>query len=109
MSPMKSELSETALLTAETEYAGRYWENYREHSGRIKELKDRCEQAGHSLIIALEGKAGTRRRLFKNARDARRAAKYKNEEEAVAGAVSAAPEMWVYQLTDSGLALELTL
>ena len=37
------------------------------------------------------------------------AAKYKNEGEAVAGAVSAAPEMWVYQLTDSGLALELTL
>jgi len=62
-----------SIATAETEYAGRYWENYREHSGRIKELKDRCEQAGHSLIIALEGKAGTRRRLFKNARHERRA------------------------------------
>jgi lipid-binding SYLF domain-containing protein len=37
------------------------------------------------------------------------AAKYKQEGEAFAGAVAVAPGVWVYQLTESGLALELTL
>jgi lipid-binding SYLF domain-containing protein len=37
------------------------------------------------------------------------AAKYKSEGGAFAGAVAVAPGVWVYQLTDSGLALELTL
>jgi lipid-binding SYLF domain-containing protein len=37
------------------------------------------------------------------------AAKYKQEGEAFAGAVAVAPGVWIYQLTKSGLALELTL
>jgi lipid-binding SYLF domain-containing protein len=37
------------------------------------------------------------------------AAKYKSEGGALAGAVAVAPGMWVYQLTESGLALELTV
>jgi lipid-binding SYLF domain-containing protein len=37
------------------------------------------------------------------------AAKYKSEGGAVAGAVAVAPGVWVYQLTESGLALELTM
>jgi lipid-binding SYLF domain-containing protein len=37
------------------------------------------------------------------------AAKYKTQGEALAGAVAVAPGVWVYQLTESGLALELTL
>jgi len=37
------------------------------------------------------------------------AAKYKSQGQAVAGAVAVAPGVWVYQLTESGLTLELTL
>ena len=37
------------------------------------------------------------------------AAKYKEEGDALAGAVSVSPGVWIYQLTDKGLALELTL
>jgi lipid-binding SYLF domain-containing protein len=37
------------------------------------------------------------------------AAKYKTGGQAIAGAVAVAPGVWVYQLTESGLALELTL
>jgi lipid-binding SYLF domain-containing protein len=37
------------------------------------------------------------------------AAKYKSEGGALAGAVAVAPGVWVYQLTESGLALELTV
>jgi lipid-binding SYLF domain-containing protein len=37
------------------------------------------------------------------------AAKYKSEGAALAGAVAVAPGVWVYQLTENGLALELTI
>lgn len=37
------------------------------------------------------------------------AAKYEEEGDALTGAVSVSPGVWIYQLTDQGLALELTL
>ncbi len=51
---------------------GQIWEHNRQLSGHIKELKNRCEQAGHSLIIVLAGLTGTRRRMMRNHRDERR-------------------------------------
>jgi len=48
------------------------WESQRELQGHIKELKDRCEETSHPLIIALAGNVGMRRRLMRNRRDERR-------------------------------------
>ncbi len=62
-----------SIATAESEGEGPMWERRREASGHIKELKDRCGTAGHSLIITLAGKPGTRRQLMRNGRDERRA------------------------------------
>ena len=48
------------------------WERNRKLFEHIKELKDRCGEAGHPLIIVLAGRAGTRRWLMRNGRDERR-------------------------------------
>ncbi len=48
------------------------WERRRELQGRIKDLKNRCEESAHSLIIVLAGNVGTRRRLMRNERAERR-------------------------------------
>jgi lipid-binding SYLF domain-containing protein len=37
------------------------------------------------------------------------AAKYEGDGDALTGAISVSPGVWVYQLTDEGIALELTL
>jgi hypothetical protein len=54
------------------ELGGLARERYRELSGHIKELRDECDKAGHSLIVALAGKTGTRRRLMSDRREERR-------------------------------------
>ncbi len=62
-----------SIANAETEPASHVWEHQRKLSEQIKALKDKCgAEAGHSLIIALAGKPGTRRRLMRNGRDERR-------------------------------------
>jgi len=61
-----------SIAKAETDHTGPMWERHRELQGRIKGLKDRCEEAGHSLIIVLAGNVGTRRRLMRNGRTERR-------------------------------------
>jgi hypothetical protein len=61
-----------SIARMEGEGAGAVPEHFREAYRQVKELKDRCEQAGHSLTIALAGKVGTRRRLMRNRRDERR-------------------------------------
>ena len=54
------------------ESTGAAWNRYRELHGRANELREKCEGAGHSLIISLAAQAGTRRRLMKNRKDERR-------------------------------------
>src|SRR5262249_1187901 len=61
-----------SIAKTQGELDSRDWERFREVSGHIKELKDRCAEAGHSLIISLAGKPGTRRRLMRNRRDEKR-------------------------------------
>jgi hypothetical protein len=61
-----------SLAKTEEELDGPTWECHREQHRRIKELKDKCEQTGHSLVIALAGNVGTRRRLMRNGRNERR-------------------------------------
>jgi hypothetical protein len=61
-----------SIAKAEAELAAPMWERHRELHGRIKELKDKCEEAGHALTIVLAGKVGTRRRLMRNGRNERR-------------------------------------
>ncbi len=60
------------IARAEAELAAPMWQRYRELHGRIEELKDKCEQAAHSLTIVLAGNVGTRRRLMRNGRNERR-------------------------------------
>ena len=60
------------IARAETDHTGNMWERHREFHSRITELKNRCEEAAHPMIIALEGKAGTRRRLMRNGLNERR-------------------------------------
>jgi hypothetical protein len=61
------------IAHTEAEHLGPMLEHYRELHDHIKELKDRCAQAGHSLTVELAGRAGKRRRLMRNRRDERRA------------------------------------
>jgi hypothetical protein len=61
------------LAKAEAERPGQVWERHRDVYDHIKKLKDRCEETGHSLVISLTGKPGTRRRWMRNGRDERRA------------------------------------
>ncbi len=61
-----------SIAQADAEIAGAARAQYRELHGRIKELRNRCDEAGHSLIIVLAGTAGTRRRMMRNRRDERR-------------------------------------
>jgi hypothetical protein len=61
-----------SIAKAEADHTGLMWERHRELHGRIKELKDRCEQAGHSLVVVRAGEVGTRRKLLRNRRDERR-------------------------------------
>jgi len=60
------------IAKAEAELAAPLWERHRDLHGRIKELKDKCEEAGHSLTVVLAGNVGKRRRLMRNCRDERR-------------------------------------
>lgn len=60
------------IAAAEAGRPGHVWERHRDVYDDIKKLKDRCEENGHPLVIALTGKPGTRRRLMRNGRDARR-------------------------------------
>jgi hypothetical protein len=62
-----------SIAGMEGERVGPMLERYRELHEHIKELKDKCAAAGHSLTMVLAGKAGTRRRLMRNRRDERRA------------------------------------
>jgi hypothetical protein len=48
------------------------WERHRDLHGRIEELKNKCEEAAHSLTIVLRGKVGVRRRFMRNGWNERR-------------------------------------
>src|SRR5260370_42347987 len=61
-----------SIAKAYAEFAAPMWERHRELHGRIKELKDKCEEGAHSLTIVLAGNVGTRRRLMRNGRRERR-------------------------------------
>ncbi|HEV3114455.1 MAG TPA: hypothetical protein VGY99_28540 [Candidatus Binataceae bacterium] len=61
-----------SIAKEEAALAAPMWERHRELHGRIEELKDKCEEAAHSLTIVLAGNAGTRRRLMRNGRNERR-------------------------------------
>lgn len=61
------------IAKAETDDGGPMWERHREVHAHITELKDKCGETGHPLIVALAGKSGTRRRLMKDGRNERRA------------------------------------
>ena len=61
-----------SIAKAEAELTAPLWERHRDLHGRIEELKDKCEEAAHSLSIVLAGNVGTRRRLLRNGRDERR-------------------------------------
>jgi hypothetical protein len=61
-----------SIAALEAQGIGPTHERYRELYGHIKELKERCGESGHSLIIVLAGRSGTRRRLMRNRRDERR-------------------------------------
>ena len=60
------------IATVEAARPGHVWERHRVSYEEIKRLKDRCEEKGHPLVIALAGKPGTMRRLMRNGRDERR-------------------------------------
>ena len=61
-----------SIAKAEAELTAPLWERHRDLHGRIEELKDKCEEAAHSLTIVLAGNVGTRRRLLRNGRHERR-------------------------------------
>jgi hypothetical protein len=61
-----------SIAKAEAELTAPLWERHRDLHGRIEELKDKCEEAAHSLTIVLAGNVGTRRRLLRNVRNERR-------------------------------------
>ena len=61
------------IAKAETDDGGPMWDRQREAHAHITELKDKCGEAGHPLIIALAGKSGKRRRLMKDGQNERRA------------------------------------
>jgi hypothetical protein len=61
-----------SIARAEADLDAPMWERHKELHGRIEELKDKCEEAAHSLTIVLAGKAGTRRHLMRNGRNERR-------------------------------------
>jgi hypothetical protein len=61
-----------SIAKAEAELTAPMWERHRDLYGRIEELKDKCEEAAHSLTIVLAGNVGTRRRLMRNDRNERR-------------------------------------
>jgi hypothetical protein len=61
-----------SIAQAEAELTAALWERHRDLHGRIEELKAKCEQAGHSLMIVLAGKVGPRRRLLRRGWSERR-------------------------------------
>src|SRR5260370_20926023 len=61
-----------SIAKAYAEFAAPMWERHRELHGRIKELKDKCEEGAHALTIVLAGNVGTRRRLMRNGGSERR-------------------------------------
>jgi hypothetical protein len=61
-----------SLAKMEEELDGPGWEEHRQQHRRIRELRDKCEQAGHPLTIALAGDVGARRRLMRDGRNERR-------------------------------------
>ena len=61
-----------SIAQAEAELTAALWERHRDLHGRIEELKAKCEQAGHSLMIVLAGKVGPRWRLLRRGWSERR-------------------------------------
>jgi hypothetical protein len=60
------------IAEAETGITGPMWEHRQKQSKLINQLKERCAQGSHALIIVLAGKLGTRRRLMRNGWNERR-------------------------------------
>jgi hypothetical protein len=60
------------VAKGETLNAGSIWDRHRGLHEHLTELKQKCEEKGHPLMIALSGRAGTRRRLLTNSRNERR-------------------------------------
>jgi hypothetical protein len=61
-----------SIAQAEAALTASMWERHRDLHGRIEELKNKCEEAAHSLTIVLKGKVGARRRLMRNGWNERR-------------------------------------
>lgn len=69
--PEEIRIMRDVIVKSETDDAGHMWGRCRELHERVTELRNKCRENGHALIIALAAKSGTRRRLMRNGRERR--------------------------------------